>query len=85
MRVVRFVAIALAVVAIALVGCREEGPAERAGKAIDEAFESMGDQAEDIAEAAEEAAEDAADAMREAGEDVAEASESAYKEAVGDR
>lgn len=35
----RIVTIAACVAALALAGCREEGPAERAGRALDEAAE----------------------------------------------
>lgn len=41
------------------VACREEGPAERAGEAIDEAAEDAGEALEDAGEAVEEAAEEA--------------------------
>lgn len=40
---------------LALTGCREEGPAERAGKAIDQAAEDAGDAAEEAGDAIEEA------------------------------
>jgi hypothetical protein len=49
----------LAALAFSVVACREEGPAERAGQAIDEAIEDAGEAVEDAGEAVEDAAEDA--------------------------
>jgi hypothetical protein len=44
------------VVVIGLVGCKQEGPAERAGKTIDEAVEKTGEQIEKAAEKIKESA-----------------------------
>ena len=42
---------------IALPGCmKQEGPAEKAGKSLDNAAETMGDQVEDAGEAIQDAA-----------------------------
>ncbi|KAA3625937.1 MAG: hypothetical protein DWQ08_08655 [Proteobacteria bacterium] len=45
---------------LSIAGCEEEGPAEKAGKKIDEAISNLGDAAEDAADEAEDAVEDAA-------------------------
>ena len=44
------------VVVIGLVGCKQEGPVERAGKTIDEAVEKTGEQIEKAAEKIKESA-----------------------------
>jgi hypothetical protein len=44
------------IVVIGLVGCKQEGPAERAGKTIDEAVEKTGEQIEKAAEKIKESA-----------------------------
>jgi len=43
------------VVVIRLVGCKQEGPVERAGKTIDEAVEKTGEQIEKAVEKVQEA------------------------------
>lgn len=43
-------------VVIGLVGCKQEGPAERAGKKIDEAVEKTGEQIEKAGEKIKESA-----------------------------
>jgi hypothetical protein len=72
----------------ASVGCREEGPAERAGKALDEAAEDAQEGLEDLADQGEGAFEDAGEAVDEAIddagdalEDAGEAAEETYDEA----
>lgn len=40
---------------VAVAGCEQDGPAERAGENIDEGMEEMGDQAEDMADDTEDA------------------------------
>jgi hypothetical protein len=55
-----------AALALSLVGCGSEGPAERAGKEIDEAVESTGEAVDDAADAVEEAAEDTAEKAKKA-------------------
>lgn len=56
----------LILTALLISACEREGPAERAGKAIDDATEEVrdaaGDAADDLANAAEDACEDAKDA-----------------------
>jgi hypothetical protein len=47
------------VLVLALAGCEEEGPAERAGKRLDNAMDDMRNQADDAGEEVEEALEDA--------------------------
>jgi hypothetical protein len=58
----RSFALALAAVALFSTGgtlaCREQGPAERAGEAIDEAADDAEEAAEDAGEAIEDTAED---------------------------
>jgi hypothetical protein len=57
-------------------GCREEGPAEQAGKAIDEAAESAGEGVQGLEDGPlEEAGEEADEAIEEAMEAVEEAVE----------
>lgn len=54
------VALAVGVLLAALAGCqKEEGPAERAGKAMDKAVESAGQQIEKAGEKIQDAARDA--------------------------
>lgn len=48
----------------ALLACREEGPSERAGRAIDEAGEDAQEALEDAGDAVKDAAEDAKDAVQ---------------------
>ena len=43
------------IVVIGLVGCKQEGPVERAGKTIDEAVEKTGEQIEKAVEKVQEA------------------------------
>jgi hypothetical protein len=67
---------ALSFAGIAAVGCRQEGPAEKAGRAIDEAAESVEEGVKDLThedgpleqagEAADEAIDKAMDAVQEA-------------------
>jgi hypothetical protein len=67
---------ALSFAGIAAVGCHEEGPAEKAGRAIDEAAESVEDGVQDLTkedgplgqagEAADEAIDKAMEAVQEA-------------------
>jgi hypothetical protein len=49
----------VAALAMSFVACSEEGPAERAGEAVDEAVEDAGEAVEDAGEAVEDAAEEA--------------------------
>jgi hypothetical protein len=46
-------------------GCEREGPAERAGEAIDEAIEDAGEAIEDAGEAIEDKQEEVEDAIQE--------------------
>lgn len=55
----------IAMVATALLGCAEEGPAERAGERIDDAIGEARDRLEDARDEAEEAAEDVREALEE--------------------
>lgn len=48
-----------AALAFALAACEKEGPAERAGKEIDQAVEQAGDKVEEAKDKAREALEDA--------------------------
>lgn len=57
-----------------LSGCGpQEGPAERAGKKVDEGMESAKETAGDAADAVKDTASDAADGVKEAAEDVKDA------------
>jgi hypothetical protein len=56
----------LAALALSMVGCREEGAAERAGREIDEAVEDTGEAVEEAAEDVEDAAEEARKKAQEA-------------------
>jgi hypothetical protein len=60
----------LAALAFAGAGCQEEGPAERAGEAVDEALEDAG-------EATDEALEDAGEAIEETYEKAKEGTQEA--------
>ena len=55
--------------ALAALGCREEGPAERAGRALDEAAEDLRDSGEDALEELRRGLDDAAESVEEAVED----------------
>jgi hypothetical protein len=61
MRIGRNVTVVLAVGALvaAISGCQKEGPAERAGKAMDKAVDSAGQQVEKAGEKIQDAAKDA--------------------------
>ena len=60
----RFMGVLLAGLFLAgLSGCEREGPAERAGKAIDEAVEDTGEALEDAGEAIEDKKEEVEDVM----------------------
>jgi hypothetical protein len=64
MRIV--VALLTAVAAVTMVtGCEKEGPAEKAGKQIDQAVEKAGDQADKAADAAGDKLKDAGDKLKE--------------------
>ncbi|WP_168017157.1 hypothetical protein [Halomonas salinarum] len=49
----------VAMMAVAITGCEEEGPAEQAGEEIDNAMEDTGEAIEDAGESVEEAADEA--------------------------
>ena len=55
----------VAVLSVSLTACEKEGPAERAGKAIDQSAEQLGDKIED-------ATNNAGDALERAGDKVEE-------------
>ena len=48
-------AILMGVVLIALSGCMKEGPAEKAGKSLDDAADSVGDHIDDAGDAIQDA------------------------------
>jgi hypothetical protein len=50
----------------ASISCSKEGPAERAGKAVDQAADDVGDAAEDAGDAIDDAAEKAKDKLHDA-------------------
>jgi hypothetical protein len=60
------------------VSCRDEGPAERAGRSVDEA-------AEDLREGSQEAAEEVREGVDEAAEETREAAEEAQEKVEGER
>lgn len=51
---------------VALAGCQEKGPAEKAGEKIDNAIDGGKDSIEDAADDVEDAADDAADEIKDA-------------------
>jgi len=55
-----------------IAGCHEEGPAEQAGRAIDEAAENVQEGADDLANQAGEAADQAIDKAMEAAQEATE-------------
>lgn len=55
---------------IALAGCDQKGPAERAGETIDESMGEMSDSMKQAGEELDEAAEEAKNSMEEAANDV---------------
>lgn len=57
MRILAAMAMMVAVT-LGTAGCKEKGPAEKAGEAIDEAVDDAGDALEDAADDAKDAAED---------------------------
>ena len=65
---------ALSFAGIAGIGCHEEGPAEQAGRAIDEAAESAEEGVSDLRDGP---AEEAGEAVDEAVEDIMDAAEDA--------
>ena len=71
----------LAALSFAGAGCQEEGPAERAGKALDEAAEDAQEGLEDLADE-EGALEQAGEATDEALDDAGEAVDEAYDDAM---
>ncbi len=54
-----------AVVSLSMTGCQKEGPAEQAGKAIDESAEKVGEKVENATEKAGDALERAGDKVKE--------------------
>ena len=60
-------------VTVALSGCKEKGPMEKAGEKIDQAVEDTSDAAEDAMDDAKDAADDAGDEMEDAADDAADA------------
>jgi hypothetical protein len=73
--------LALLLLSMPLASCRQEGPAEQAGKKIDEAVEATKDTAADAAEKAKDVAADVKDAATDAAKDVKENAEEAKEEA----
>ena len=63
----RRAALLIAVLALACaVGCHKEGPAERAGREIDDAAEKAGDAVKDAGDKAKDAADEAGEKVKEA-------------------
>ena len=65
----RSIALALLLTSLAsgaTISCHREGPAERAGKAVDQAADDVGDAAKDAGDAIEDTAEKAKDKLHEA-------------------
>jgi hypothetical protein len=60
--------IAATLLLLMLGGCREEGPAERAGQQVDEAMEKTGEALDDLGEEVDEAVEEGTEAVRKLGE-----------------
>lgn len=57
--------VAMALLALPLMACEQEGPAERAGKRLDQAVENSKDALNDAVDRAGEEIEEAGDAIRE--------------------
>ena len=64
--------ISVSAILFALAGCEKEGPAEQAGKNIDEAVEEMQETAQDAGEKAMDKMEEATDEMEEAADSAAQ-------------
>ncbi len=73
--------LALLLLSMPLASCRQEGPAEQAGKKIDEAVEGAKDTAADAAHKAKDVAADVKDAAADAAKDVKEKAEEVKEEA----
>jgi hyperosmotically inducible protein len=69
------VALSAAILLAGAAGCREEGPAERAGRQIDEAVEGARESTEDTLEKVDRKVDEAVEKTREAAEDLKEESE----------
>lgn len=62
----------MASVNFTLVGCGNDGPAERAGEKVDQAIENSGEKMEEAGEKANEAIEESGDKLEETGENMKE-------------
>ena len=67
------VAIVAGVFGFGLVACKEEGPAEKAGRNFDDAMDDVGDKADEMGDDLKDAAEDTADDLEDAAEDTGDA------------
>jgi t-SNARE complex subunit (syntaxin) len=63
------------ILSTALAACEKEGPAEKAGKKIDETVEQIGEKSSDMADKMDEAVDAAQAQIEEAAEDVEEATD----------
>jgi hypothetical protein len=78
-RVFATILISIALAGAGLSGCKQEGPAETAGKKVDEAVKDTGKAMEKAGEAVDKAAEKTGDALEKAGDKVEEAVKSDKK------
>jgi hypothetical protein len=65
MKLQRLLLACVAVLSLSLTACEKEGPAERAGKALDQSAEQVGDKIEDATDKAGDALKDAGDKVQE--------------------
>jgi len=78
-RVCATVLISVALAGAGLSGCKQEGPAETAGKKVDEAVDNTGKAMEKAGEAVDKAAEKTGEALEKAGDKIEDATKSDKK------
>lgn len=76
--------LALATVTV-LAGCREEGPAERLGSALDEAASDLSDAVEDGLDEAQQVAEDTAEKIGDEADEAAKRAQAAIEESLNEQ
>lgn len=78
-RILATALISLALAVAGLSGCKQEGPAETAGKKVDEAVDNTGKAMEKAGEAVDKAAEKTGEALEKAGDKIEDATKSDKK------
>jgi hypothetical protein len=78
-RICATVLIGIALAGAGLSGCKQEGPAESAGKKVDEAVDNTGKAMEKAGEAVDKAAEKTGEALEKAGDKIEDATKSDKK------